>query len=112
MKTVTNTFIETANYTHPIIYSVSERGFDVAYSLWPPLAPEVGYHQAFHKTLIHTLNPVTGNVDETFNTTLLDVDYCGNGNFNYSDASEVTIKGIAKFFCIKDKSLLNLGGTY
>jgi hypothetical protein len=50
MKTVTNSFIEELNYTHPEIVQINELGFDVAFNAMPELSPNVGYIYAYLQT--------------------------------------------------------------
>jgi ssDNA-specific exonuclease RecJ len=43
MTTITNSYIETLNYTNPEIVQVNELGFDLTFNTWPELPKSVGY---------------------------------------------------------------------
>ncbi len=45
-------------------------------------------------------------------TTKLELITCGTENFNFSDTTEIKIKGVDTYLCVKDKSYLRGRGAF
>eukprot|EP00347_Sterkiella_histriomuscorum_P022997 403336350 len=97
---------------NPMMYDVGAFGFDIAVGASTPIDPKYGGIVIYHTTQDRIFNETT-NLTDIVNTDInLELVQCETENFLYADKQEVIFKGVNRFQCIKDKSYLNIGGTF
>eukprot|EP00349_Pseudokeronopsis_sp_Brazil_P008096 CAMPEP_0202967508 /NCGR_PEP_ID=MMETSP1396-20130829/12367_1 /ASSEMBLY_ACC=CAM_ASM_000872 /TAXON_ID= /ORGANISM="Pseudokeronopsis sp., Strain Brazil" /LENGTH=86 /DNA_ID=CAMNT_0049692589 /DNA_START=183 /DNA_END=443 /DNA_ORIENTATION=+ len=86
------------------MFSLSDYGFDFAVKLTKPLPAKYGRIKAYHVYLTKMLDEELGiklpyAVEEE-----IELEKCGDSLFNHTDKEEIEKKGIAEYFCPKNKS--------
>jgi hypothetical protein len=94
------------------MFQINERGFDFAVAPLFYMAPSYGRMGLARNTNTREIDPVAG--EELYITKQVELEtvQCGLDNFNYSDTSEILMKGITNYTCIKNKSDMIIGGTF
>eukprot|EP00347_Sterkiella_histriomuscorum_P015448 403356992 len=89
-----------------------EVGFDAAFGTSKTMTSDYGEFQVFLDTQTRTLNQTTGQIVVQLVPEQLELVQCGQDYFNYEDKVELRFKEVPTFKCIKDKSKMNVGGTF
>eukprot|EP00347_Sterkiella_histriomuscorum_P014095 403362186 len=110
-KTSRNTIIQ-QQYYDPEIISLSDNGFDIAFTTSQPLYPNYGEIQVYFDNQTRVYDEATQKIVTTMIPTRLELNKCGLNGFLYDDLTEVKFKGIDNYMCIKDKSYLKTGGAF
>ncbi|CDW74282.1 UNKNOWN [Stylonychia lemnae] len=101
----------------------SERGFDIAFGGYNDISPKYGHVSAVHYTKTREIDSVTNKVgnkfilaecvlDNKFENQQLELIKCKDLYFNYPRKNESAYLDVADLLCIKDKSMLKLGGAW
>ena len=101
------------NYTNPLMVGVNEFGFDFAFKIDNPMPPDIGT-MILYKEVDHRIvdNVTQQHIDFIVDLRELETVECGTTNLNYSDPDEILRKGFDSYACLKNKSEMQLGGTF
>eukprot|EP00347_Sterkiella_histriomuscorum_P015176 403358029 len=88
----------------------SSMGFDVAFGALQDIDPKYAKVKAIHQTNIKIKNKTSGVISTSLIEQELEIVKCGENYFNYRDKNNTNYQDIRNLYCIKNKTILQIGG--